>query len=153
MLTSLKYGLCCAGALFAMTAFSAPTPLLPEAMPASEPYLSMPEASIRALQPNNFITYEFQPNVPQVIANFFFFTLKASCTIETPDESNAVDVKLLSRQAIVNEKLLVATDPENNYLLLSVHNNDVLTITAFPGAKVELNNLGLSPIKANCTSL
>lgn len=153
MLKSLKYGLCCAGALLTMATFASPIPLLPEVMPTSESYLSLPESSIRTLQPNNFISYEFLPNVPQVIANFFFFTIKASCTIETPDESNSVDVRLLSRQAIVNDTLLIAGDPEKNHLLLNVHTNDLLKITAYPGAKVELNNLGLSPIKANCVSL
>lgn len=107
-----------------------------------------------ATQQHSFIAgatleYELPSKDPQIFSNIFFWTIQASCTIISDENLNHLSVNLLGKKtAMINSR----TMSEGDSIRLTVQNGEVIQITASPGAKVELVNLGEKTIKANCSA-
>ncbi|MDP1603956.1 MAG: hypothetical protein Q8M03_11900 [Legionella sp.] len=124
MLRKISYGLLCAGALFSTTTI----------------------AMTHELAPRVSIEYELNANVPEVFTNYTIFTVNATCTVKSQDESNIIHVKALNRSGSINGKDINAGDE----LDLVVKNNDTFTLSAKSAAKVEMTNTGAHSLKALC---
>jgi hypothetical protein len=105
-------------------------------------------ASVHPLAPNVSVEFEFKPNISEVLSNVFFWTIKASCTLNSDDEDNLVHVFMKRKSATVNDMVFKEGLSQD----LIVHTGDQLVIAAAPGAQVELINLGSRTIRASCTT-
>jgi hypothetical protein len=94
------------------------------------------------------IDYELPPQEPVVVANTFFWTIIAVCTVDSDTMDNNIAIKMLKKSGSVNHIPLNAGDQ----LDFPTQPGDKLRITADSGAKVELLNTGTHLIKASCTS-
>ncbi|KTD30601.1 hypothetical protein [Legionella israelensis] len=92
------------------------------------------------------VEYDFPPNVPQTLTNSLFWTVKATCKIDTPDVIDELFALGLKKKGTVNGIKL----SENQTLALSVHSGDKLKISADSGASVQITNRGKSRLKATC---
>lgn len=100
------------------------------------------------LAPNLTIEYDLPANNPQVFSNYFFWTITATCVIHTQDNSNTIIVKGLNKKGKINGTPLT----EGQTMVLTIHDNDRLVISADSGAKVELTNQGAHSVKAVCST-
>jgi hypothetical protein len=101
------------------------------------------------LAPGVSIEYELATNKPELFINYTIFTIKAVCTIVTPDESDLLHVKGVSRSGEINGQVINANDE----LDLIVKNGDLLYLTAKSAAKVEMTNRGEHTIRALCKTI
>jgi hypothetical protein len=92
------------------------------------------------------IEYTLPPQEPQVFTNVFYWVIKASCTITSHSESNALLVKFLKKTGEVNEQRLNAGDQ----IEIVLNNKEDIKIVSNPGSQVELTNMGDSTINAVC---
>lgn len=127
MMRKIGLALLCASGLFTTNAFSTTSHVFTQGVP---------------------VEFELPVNDPQVFSNVFFWTIKASCTVISPNAENPISVKMLSKKGKVNDLALVAGDSMG----LVLQNNEKLMITAESGAKVQLVNLGDKTIKAICNT-
>jgi hypothetical protein len=128
MLRKFGFGLLCIAASFSSSVYSMGT---------------------YALQLGTTLEYELPNNDPQQFINYMFWTVEADCQIATTDESNDLYVKALAKKGKVNNQVLKAGES----LVVTVHNGDVLRLSADSGAKVEITNLGLHTVKATCSTV
>lgn len=127
MLRKISCGLLCAGMLF-----------------TSANTLAMNHT----FTPGVSLEYELPPNDPQLFTNSWFWEITATCTIHTKDGHNDILVEVLKKKGKINGKILT----EGDTLLMTVHHNDKLAITAESAGKVKLTNLGSHTVEANCTT-
>ncbi len=127
MIRKIGYTLFCGCSLFATTAFS-----------TTNHYFTQGFS----------IEYELPVNVPQTFSNGFFWTVKANCTIISDTNENPISVKMLRKTGSVNDTQLTTGE----LLGLVLQSGEKLSITAVPGAKVELINMGAKSIKASCST-
>lgn len=126
MLKKLGYGLFCAGALLSASAL----------------------AANHQLAPGLSITYVLVPHQPEVFSNDWIWTITAKCTIRTPDQQDALVVKMLNNKGAIDGRQVSKGDQFS----FNVVNGQKVEIVAEKGAKVQLTNLGASPISAVCGS-
>lgn len=105
-------------------------------------------AATYLLTPNLSADFDFPANAPQVLKNYFFWTINATCTLKTPDSSDDFYVKMLNKSAKVNGIKL----SKGETMTFVVHNGDKLQISADAGAEVELTNNGVNTVKASCST-
>lgn len=85
---------------------------------------------------------------PQIIANVFLWTVKATCKVTSENESNLLAFEVRRKSGSLNGTKLSVGDT----MSLLVYNNDKFIITAAPGAQVELVNHGEQKVRALCSS-
>ena len=102
---------------------------------------------VQPLQLGMGIEYIFPINEPQVLSNPIIFTIKAVCTITSNNESNLLSFSVLRKSGTFNGNKIMAGD-SMSYV---VHNDETISITALPGAQVELINLGEETMVATCS--
>ena len=90
--------------------------------------------------------YVLHPNNPEIFTNIFLWTVKASCKISITEESNPLQISVLNKTGTVNSVPLISGDT----MLVTVHNNEKVYITADSGAKVKLENKGIADIRIAC---
>lgn len=100
------------------------------------------------LQDGVTIVFDMEPNEPQLLVNYMFWTVDADCVISSEDPSNEFYVVALAKKGKINDIPLKAGES----LRMDVHNNDIVNIVADSGAKVEITNFGKHLVKATCTS-
>lgn len=98
------------------------------------------------LAPAVTVEYDLPTNKPQVFSNYFFWTIKAVCTIHTQDSNDDILIKALNKKGKINGIPL----SKGETLVVTVHNGDKMEISAESGAQVELTNHGLHSVKATC---
>lgn len=86
------------------------------------------------------------PKGSQVFENSYHMTVNATCKIQC-HETDTIQIRMTTHQGSINGKSL----SDGQTTSLSVHNNDSITVSAEPGAKVNLVNLGNGPVLANCS--
>lgn len=101
-----------------------------------------------SLQQGVTLEYELATNVPQEFVNYMFWSVEAKCKIHTEDESDEFLVTALAKKGKVNGIALSSGDS----LLISVHPNETLKLSADSGAKVRITNFGLHTVKATCST-
>lgn len=127
MLRKISFSLLCAGALLSSNSL----------------------AMNHELTPGISIEYELATNKPELFINYTIFTIKAVCTIVTPDESDILHVKGVNRSGEINGQVINANDE----LDILVKNGDKLYLTAKSGAKVEMTNQGEHTLRAVCKTV
>ncbi len=86
------------------------------------------------------------PHSTQVFENNYMWALNATCKIQCKDK-NRIMVKVMKNTGRVNGRNLSSGQKTS----LAVHNNDYITVSAEPGTKVNLLNLGTGPVLAKCS--
>src|SRR3990167_9348248 len=105
----------------------------------SETYLLTPDLSA---------DFDFPTNAAQVLKNYFFWTITATCNLNTPDSNDEFYVRMLNKSARLNGIKLSKGETMN----FVIHNGDRLQISADAGAEVELTNQGQNTVKASCST-
>ena len=101
-----------------------------------------------AQQESLTIDYDLPPNVPLVFSNYVFWTIEATCTMITEDQSDMLQVVALAKKGKINDRSLES----GQSLQIEIHPYENLRISAESGAKVEITNLGEHVIKAHCST-
>jgi hypothetical protein len=110
---------------------------------------SLSHAEQTSLNQQSFsIDYELPPNIPQIFSNYVFWTIEANCTLATEDQSITLNIVALAKQGKIN--LIPISSGQT--LQLTLTSNENLRISADPGAKVEITNLGEHVVTAHCTT-
>jgi hypothetical protein len=88
--------------------------------------------------------YSFEPNKPVDISNPLLWTIKASCSIKTSDESDTVKGVMKKGTGSLNGQSV------GSGVEVVLKNGDTLTISASALASVEITNLGQNTVSAHC---
>ena len=93
-------------------------------------------------------------NEPTIFKNPFMWPASGQCQVSMDEPSADIFVRALNKHGSVNGTDLYAGDEPDKIhtMFMTVHPNDIFYLTADPGARVELTNLGKHPIMASCTS-
>jgi hypothetical protein len=129
MLQKIGCSLLCAGALFSAQAL----------------------AMNYSLTPGMNLKYALPPKEPLKFTNFLLWTIKATCTISSEDQSDDLYAKLNNKGKI--SEINGQPVSHGNTLLMTVHPEDKFVIIAESGAEVELKNLGAHTIFVNCSAM
>jgi hypothetical protein len=113
--------------------------LTSSAQPVQEVYLTTSSSGI---------DFNFDVNQAIVFTNTFPWILKANCQI-TCNETvrNRMQATVLKKNGTLNNMPMEKGDQ----LCLDIYNQDMFSMTATTGAKVEIKNIGEGPIKVTCT--
>lgn len=128
MLKKICYAVLCAGALISANSM----------------------ASTQALPTRGLdIQYDFEPNIPQTLINYSLWTITASCTVSTEDDSDELRVTGIRGSGEINGQVITA----GKQLTLIVQKGQQFTLSAKSGAKVELTNLGKHTLTTACKTI
>lgn len=94
------------------------------------------------------VNLKLNPKASKVVTNHYSWTLEANCTIQANQAKNKILVSVLKNKGRVNGRNLANGQATS----LVVHNNDNISVSAEPGAQVNLLNLGTSPVQAVCST-
>ncbi|RUR13278.1 hypothetical protein [Legionella sp. km772] len=100
------------------------------------------------LQAGATLEYELPPNEAQTFSNYMFWEVEADCKIFTQDEGNVLFAKATAKKGKLNGIPWVKGDT----LRVTVHDGEILKITASPGAQVQITNEGEHLVKAICSN-
>ena len=96
----------------------------------------------------NGVEFILPPNESQIFTNVFMWTINANCEIQCDkNEVNTIKFKVLKKTGSLNGIPLKTGDS----MSVDLHSKDEMLISAFPGSKVELKNIGRSTVHAYCT--
>ena len=88
-----------------------------------------------------------EPNGSKIITNHTLWTLNATCTIETKAQHRIL-VSVLDHQGTVNGRNLT----NGQAMWVVVHDKDAIAVSAEPGTRVTLQNMGNDAIQASCST-
>ena len=100
------------------------------------------------IKPGVSIDYELPPGDPQIFANYWFWSVTATCSISGKDPSNDIFAEVLNKKGSINGNAVSAGDT----LMMTVRPGDKLVISADSGARVQLTNRGRNTIVAKCST-
>ncbi|KTD29394.1 MULTISPECIES: hypothetical protein [Legionella] len=126
MLRKTCYSLLCAGALFSANSL----------------------ATTHTYMLGTGIDYEFPPNEPQIVANYWFWPVTATCTFHSEDSGDDFLIEALSKSGKIGGETIAAGDTPK---IITIHPEQKITITADSGAKVKLTNQGQHLVIASCS--
>lgn len=86
-------------------------------------------------------------NGSKVVTNHFAWTLNATCVIQTKSK-NKIRVSVLDNKGMVNGKNLATGQTTS----MVVQNHDTISVSAEPGTKITLQNMGSDPVQATCSA-
>ncbi|KTC65795.1 Uncharacterised protein (plasmid) [Legionella adelaidensis] len=90
---------------------------------------------------------KLSPKESKQLTNNYLWTLNATCSIQTKnDNKNKIRVSILKNKGSVNGKNLTTGQGTS----VTVKANDSISVSAEPGTKVNLINLGDEPVQAIC---
>ena len=127
MIRKLGLTLACAASLFSAPSFS---------------------ATEHVFSANAHFDFTLPANEPQVFTNTFFFALESKCSIIDITENIPFSFKVLRKSGSFNGTKLATGDQMD----VVVHPNDVFTIMAASGGRVELINHSDKAVTARCMS-
>jgi hypothetical protein len=87
------------------------------------------------------------PQESKQLTNSSFFTINATCNIQSTKSNNKIRVSVLKNTGTVNGKKLNSGQGTS----LSLIGNANISVTAEPGTQISLVNLGNEKIQATCT--
>ncbi len=93
------------------------------------------------------MSLQLAPNGSRVMTNHFAWTLSATCIIKTKSK-NKIRLSVLDNKGAVNGKNLVIGQATS----MVVQNQDSISVSAEPGAKITLQNLGADSVQATCST-
>lgn len=93
------------------------------------------------------IDFNFAVNEAIVFTNTFPWVVKGSCQITCNDQlKNRMQATVLKKNGTLNDTPM----EKGQQLCLDIHHQDFFTMTATPGAKVEIKNIGEGAIMVTC---
>lgn len=108
------------------------------------PVYAIPEIYIGQASGVEFI---LPPNESQIFTNVFMWAISANCEIQCDkNETNTITFTVLKKTGSLNGLALKSGDS----MSVDLHSKDEMLITANPGSKVELKNIGKTAIHAYC---
>ena len=111
--------------------------------------LSTPSYSMNhSLQQGVTLEYELPSHDPQLFINYMFWSVEATCTITSEDETVELFAEGLAKKGKINDITLSA----GQTMKLNVHSGEGIKLSADSGAKVQITNLGNHLVRATCTS-
>ncbi|MDF1758259.1 MAG: hypothetical protein P1U74_08185 [Legionellaceae bacterium] len=84
----------------------------------------------------------------KTIANNFLWTINANCTIHSTEDDKTILVSSVKSGSKINGNTLISGHKTS----VKVNDNDVIVVSAEPGAKVSIINTSSKPIKACCST-
>lgn len=94
------------------------------------------------------MSLRLNPKMSKVVTNNYAWTLEANCTIQAQKAKNKILVSVLKNKGRVNGRSLANGQATSVY----VNNNDSISVSAEPGATVNIKNLGTGSILASCSA-
>ncbi|MCP0912855.1 MULTISPECIES: S-Ena type endospore appendage [Legionella] len=88
------------------------------------------------------------PKESRSLTNHYAWTLNATCNIQGSESKGKIRVSILSNKGKINGQHLSQGQARS----LTVKNNDNISVSAEPGTKVHLINLGKTPVQAICSA-
>ncbi len=111
--------------------------------------VSSVQAEQHHILPGIKMDFMLTPNKREEFTNFAFQTVQANCAISTEDGiGNDIFVEVLRKKGKIND-LPVST---GDNIVVRVRDKEVLRITAEPGGRVALTNIGQHAVKATCST-
>lgn len=95
------------------------------------------------------LDYELPPQDPQVLVNFMFAPIKATCTITSDSLENPLEITMLKKNGILNGSQL----KQGESVELLIKGGDTFIFSVDSGAKIQLLNKGEEHIKASCSAV
>jgi len=91
---------------------------------------------------------KLNPNESKQLTNNYLWTLNATCNIQGSGQSkNRIRVSILKNKGTVNGRNLSTGQGTS----VTVRNNQSISVSAEPGTKVNLINIGTDSVQAVCT--
>ncbi|WP_028389666.1 hypothetical protein [Legionella fairfieldensis] len=100
------------------------------------------------LAPQMRIDYDLLPNVSIEVINLAPWTIRAKCTFTLQDPSDDISIEMLNSTGKINDQPVAKGDT----IILTIHPQDKMVISADKGTKVKLTNLGQSIVKTSCST-
>ncbi len=94
------------------------------------------------------LDYELAPQDPQVLVNFMFSPIKATCTIVSDSLENPIEITMLKKNGVLNGESL----KQGESVELLIKGGDVFIFSVDSGAKIQLLNKGDEHVKASCSA-
>jgi hypothetical protein len=94
------------------------------------------------------VNFNLAPKVSKLIENKYLWSLNATCTIQCNQAKNKIMVRVVKNKGVVNGRNL----SDGQMTSVVVHNHDSITVSAEPGAQVNLLNLGTEAVQATCST-
>ncbi len=87
------------------------------------------------------------PNASKEITNHYLWTLNATCKIQCKAH-NTIVVSVLDHKGVVNGRNLST----GQAVSVVVHDQESIAVSAEPGTRVTLQNMGTDQIQASCST-
>ncbi|WP_133127862.1 hypothetical protein [Legionella nagasakiensis] len=87
------------------------------------------------------------PKESKSLTNHYAWTLNATCNVQNDNTKSKIRVSILNNKGKVNGRNL--SQGQATFLMLK--NNDQISVSAEPGTRVYLVNVGASPVQATCS--
>ncbi len=94
------------------------------------------------------VNLNLAPKGSKLIENNYLWVLNATCTIQCNKLKNKIMVRVVKNKGTVNGKNLSIGQVTS----VIVHNNDSISVSAEPGAKVNIVNVGADSVQATCST-
>lgn len=94
------------------------------------------------------VNLKLAPHGSKLIENNYLWALNATCTIQCNPLKNRITVRIVKNKGTVNGKRLSIGQVTS----LNVHNHDSISVSAEPGAKVSIVNVGADSVQATCST-
>jgi hypothetical protein len=94
------------------------------------------------------VNLKLVPQASKLIENKYIWSLNATCKIQCNESKNKIMVRVVKNKGIINGKNLSGGQATS----VVVHNHDSITVSAEPGAQVNLLNLGTDVVQATCST-
>ena len=94
------------------------------------------------------VSLNLMPKVSKVVTNHYGWTLLANCTIHATQPKSKIVVSVLRNNGSVNGRNLT----NGHATSVVVRNNDNISVSAEPGATVNILNLGTDSVQATCST-
>lgn len=93
------------------------------------------------------VNLKLTPKASKLITNHYAWTLNATCKIQA-NQPNKIRVSIIQNTGKVNGRAL----SQGQATSMIVRNNQNISVSAEPGAKVNLINLGEDTVQASCST-
>lgn len=88
------------------------------------------------------------PQSGKMIENNYMWSLNATCQIQCKKNAQRIVVSVIKNSSKVNGKSL----SKGQKTTFIVHNHDAISVSAEPGAKVNVRNEGSDLVQASCSA-
>lgn len=92
-------------------------------------------------------TFQLAPKQSKELTNHAFWTINATCNVHGVKNKGKIKISILNNKGKVNGLSLKSGQATS----FSVHENQKISVSAEPGTRVNLINLGNDAVRAECS--